>query len=215
MSKIGLVKDVCGLFNLYVDTKCCGLGEEIHDKKLYDCGLTELFKEKIRKDDLVIDIGAHVGYFTCLAASLVGEYGEVIAFEPSSENYELLRKNIQINGFGDRVKCFNSALGSISDIKELHLSKDNTGGHSLRAELVPNINNGASESVNVISLYTFLGPKPISFIKIDVQGYELEVLKGCDLTYTRIVWCELWSEAGQVETIKQYLLDRFGNIKFV
>lgn len=212
MSKIGLAKKVCDRFDLWVDTGCAGLGGYIFENKIYERGLTEDIISRVGKSDLAIDIGANVGYFTCLFASLVGEYGEVIAFEPNSQNYELLRKNISINGFSN-VTCINSAVGSISDQKELFLSRNNTGAHSLRKELVPNLNELESEEVNIISLSTFIGKRPVSFIKIDVQGYEIEVLKGYDPENTKAIWCELWKETGDCDKIKDYLSRMFPNIR--
>lgn len=58
---------------------------------------TEIFKKEIKKGDTVLDLGAHIGYYTLLAAKLVGEKGKVFAFEPEPTNFALLKKNIKIN----------------------------------------------------------------------------------------------------------------------
>lgn len=60
---------------------------------------TEIFKKEIKKGDTVLDLGAHIGYYTLLAAKLVGEKGKVFAFEPEPTNFALLKKNIKINNY--------------------------------------------------------------------------------------------------------------------
>ena len=59
---------------------------------------------------IVFDIGAHIGFYTLLAAKKVGNSGLVVAFEPDQESFNLLKKNIQINGFTN-VKSFDTAIG--------------------------------------------------------------------------------------------------------
>ena len=60
---------------------------------------TEVFKKEIEKGDTVLDLGSHIGYYTLIAAELVGEKGKVFAFEPEPTNFVLLKKNIKINNY--------------------------------------------------------------------------------------------------------------------
>jgi len=60
---------------------------------------TEVFKKEIEKGDTVLDLGSHIGYYTLIAAELVGEKGKVFAFEPKPTNFVLLKKNIKINNY--------------------------------------------------------------------------------------------------------------------
>ena len=61
--------------------------------------MTALVKRIVRNGDIVVDIGAHIGYYTLIFARLVGPKGKVFAFEPEPNNFNLLIKNIKINGY--------------------------------------------------------------------------------------------------------------------
>jgi len=58
-------------------------------------GVDRVLREKLKKGDTFIDIGAHIGYYSILARNIVGESGKVIAFEPNPESYKLLKKNCE------------------------------------------------------------------------------------------------------------------------
>ena len=67
---------------------------------------TEIIKKEIKKDDIILDLGANIGYYTLIFAKLVGKKGRVFAFEPEPTNFTLLKKNIEINEFYIK-KCVN------------------------------------------------------------------------------------------------------------
>src|SRR4030042_1016047 len=60
---------------------------------------TDLFTKVVKKGDVVVDLGANIGYFTILAAKLVGSQGKIFALEPAPKNFEYLNKNIQLNKY--------------------------------------------------------------------------------------------------------------------
>ena len=67
--------------------------------KIYEPNQTKIVKKYVHEGDVVIDVGAHVGYYTLLMAQLVGKNGKVYSFEPDPVNFELLKKSVEINGF--------------------------------------------------------------------------------------------------------------------
>ena len=71
--------------------------------------IVNLVKNEIKKGDVVIDIGAHIGYYTVLFAKLVGPKGKVFAFEASPTNFEILKKNVNVNGY-QNVTLNNKAV---------------------------------------------------------------------------------------------------------
>ena len=140
----------------------------------WEPGETALMGERIKPAMTFLDVGAHVGYFTCLAARLVGPRGLVLAFEPSSRNYELLLANVWRNGFFN-VVCFPWAVGSEAGIVDLHSSATNSGDN----RVYPSEAGRSTTPVRVTALddVSALRP-PVDIVKIDVQGAEEAVIRG-------------------------------------
>jgi FkbM family methyltransferase len=152
------------------------------ERRLYYVGWYErptldLFAQHLRAGDVCVDCGAHVGLFTMLAASIVGQEGRVIAFEPSAPNRRRLTSNLGRNGFSN-VKINASAVADVSipHCPFFVAKDDNSGSHSLAATrpfMVPD-----EEGVSVTTLDAELHDVVPNLIKIDVEGAELRVLKG-------------------------------------
>jgi FkbM family methyltransferase len=139
----------------------------------WEPGLTALLGARIAPGMIVIDGGAHAGYFTCQAARLVGPRGLVLAFEPAPRNFALLQANVWRNGFTN-VACFPWALGSEPDLAELRLSATNTGDHRLHGD-----GPDAGITVRVAALDEVLAIRPpIDIVKLDVQGNEEAAVRG-------------------------------------
>jgi FkbM family methyltransferase len=131
----------------------------------------------LKKGDIVLDIGAHWGGFSVCFANLVGNEGKVFSFEPSSKNYRILRKNIQINKLSN-IEVSKYAVGDKEDFVKLKIASTSSGHNSIARD---NLLFEKEEVVKQIKIDKFLKEKEIkniNFIKIDVEGYELEVLKG-------------------------------------
>lgn len=136
-----------------------------------------LFKKFIKNGDSVFDVGANIGSFTTLFSRLVGKNGFVIALEPERHNFYTLCGNMSINNLTN-VHCFQYAIGENSgtiNIPEInHEEIQNHGGIELKKDGV--VETGYT--VNLTTLDLISTPKNTSFIKIDVEGMELDVLKG-------------------------------------
>ena len=149
----------------------------------YGQDLLKIMKHNLEKDSVFVDVGANIGYFTMLASSIITK-GSIIAFEPSSLNYNLL----SINTKGSIVKSYKIALSNRNGHTNLYTNKKSTGWHSL-------IGSGKHENVKVSKFDDLaLGIKKIDLVKIDVEGHELEVLKGMKkslLKYCPKVVCEV------------------------
>jgi FkbM family methyltransferase len=121
-----------------------------------------------------VDVGANIGYFTLLAAQLVGSQGRIVAYEPTPVVAARLRENILLNGF-DQVIAVEAAVCEEVGTAHLHQSADDPEANSLFDE------TGHSLEVSVTSLDTDLkcrGIKKIDLLKIDAEGAETLVLRG-------------------------------------
>ena len=146
----------------------------------YEQATTQLFRRLITQGMTVVDVGANVGYFSLLAADLVGPSGTVYAFEPEPKNHGLLITNIEINSYTN-IRTTQSAVSNTCGHTQLYLSQLDNGSHSIYKEAA----RGVAEElpVNMTTLDAFLeseGWPTVDLLKIDVEGAELSVLEGME-----------------------------------
>jgi FkbM family methyltransferase len=137
---------------------------------------------KLKKGDIVVDVGANVGAFAVKAANEVGNAGKVVAIEPERDCLKLLRRNVQENR-AENVVVVPKAVWSRRTRLKLYLSSF-TSYHSLYNESFYKIEDSSEfEEVEVDTLDNILGElgiKAVDFIKIDIEGSEVEALRGMD-----------------------------------
>ena len=134
----------------------------------YDPIETDIVKSNVKKNDIVVDVGANIGYYTLLMAKI----GAIVnSYEPALDNFKLLQKNVQQNNFSQNITLHNKAVSNFIGTSKLYLQKNNTGGHQLGFDPFQT-NNSIEVPVTKINL------DKIDFAKIDVEGSELNVLKG-------------------------------------
>ena len=138
---------------------------------------TQIVKNEIRPGDVVIDVGANIGYYTLIFAKLVGNMGKVIAFEPEPKNFEILKKNISINKLTN-VILEQKIVSNTNKKTKLFLANSGIVGHHTN----PTKNSTNFIEVDSITLDDYLVKnnmsKKINFLKIDVEGAEIKVLEG-------------------------------------
>lgn len=156
----------------YVDP-IANLGEELIQRDEYEPETEMLFRSLLRHGDSFLDIGANEGYFTTVAASLVGDIGHVVAVEPQGRLCDIIEINAGLNGL--KATVVHGAVGGVGEC-ELHL--------------YPSLNTGASSIVRKPKLYRkkehapFVDPETMldgleffSLVKVDVEGFEANVVK--------------------------------------
>ena len=143
----------------------------------YEQLVTKLFKQEIKQGMIVVDIGAHIGYFTLLAAKLVGEKGKVFAFEPDPDNYSLLIRNINVNGHDNAIPIQKAVSNKTGQVR-LFLDGCSPSCHSLYEN---HSQRGKFVNVDSITLDEFFEEdSQIDFIKMDIEGAEMAALQGMD-----------------------------------
>jgi FkbM family methyltransferase len=133
----------------------------------------------------IVDIGANIGYTACLFARWVDREYRVWAFEPSSENFRRLEHTLRAKNLNKRVNAVRTAIGDRTGSASLEINPSHPGDHRVRDDVLDHSEAQRLENVSISSLDSLvdaLGIKPIAFIKIDVQGYEIRVLRGMAAT---------------------------------
>lgn len=167
----------CQGYKMYVNTKDRGITPILLIEGVFEKYVTRLFKETIRPNMVVVDIGANIGYYTLIASKLVGSNGKVYAFEPEPNNYDLLLKNIRINGYTNATPV-KKAVSNKCDKTTLFLDKVSSGDPSLDENNVPQ-KKGFIE-VETVTLDSFLKDVKVDVVKIDAQGAEGLILEGSE-----------------------------------
>ena len=148
----------------------------IYERGVYEQGTISVLQQFLNEGDTLIDVGANIGFLSLVGAVKVGRSGHVHSFEPFPSTYSILEENKAINDF-EHLKLHQFALGNENETQIIYPENKNRGGAS--------IINHVSErgiSINVKKLDDFNFENPINVLKIDVEGYEFEVLKGAECT---------------------------------
>ncbi len=143
----------------------------------YDGRTIAWLSRALAPDSTFVDVGSHVGYFLLTAAG-VARKGRLVGFEPQKALLDQCRRTLDLNGIRN-VELFNLALSDTNGTAEFHLSHvSNTGMSGLRrppgepGEVIP-VETATFDSLGL----AIPSDKPV-FVKIDVEGAELRVLKG-------------------------------------
>ncbi len=154
-------------------------------RDVFEPVLSDLIWQIIGEGDICIDAGANVGYFTLIMAKKVGVTGKVIAIEAAPNNVKRLKNNVELNGFGDRVKVIEAAVNDRSGEVTFYIHPKND--MLCRLEL-PEKNDidywlmgrkWQPVTVWADTLYELAGnmAEKVSFIKLDVEGVESRINK--------------------------------------
>jgi len=152
-------------------------------RPVYEPAETAILKRELKAGQTFIDIGAHIGYYTLLASSLVGETGVVFAFEPSPENFGVLKNNIRAAG-SNNIFPVDQAVSGKTGSTLLYLNPKNTGDNRL---FNPGVQEWQKIQVQTTRLDDFFSAYSgrIDFIKCDAQGHELSIIRGAAETLSR------------------------------
>lgn len=155
-----------------------GLYAQIFTLGDFEAAQSETVRGLLRPGDLAVDVGANLGWFSLLMAACVQPHGEVLAIEPMPPTLAALERNISLNP-ALPVKLVPLAVGAQQGDLEIHLFEGLSPGHASAATL------GRSDyetfRVQVRTLDELLDQERIpAFVKVDVEGSELDVLSGAE-----------------------------------
>lgn len=181
-----LLKKLCGLKRravsvsrgtFYVDP-CSHFGLVLLQYDGYEHKMSKILDSTLHEGSSFVDLGANEGYFSVVAAKLVGEEGRVVAVEPQSRLQPILKQNFLLNGCRN-VTLKQAAISNTNGSMKLYLTPDtNTGSTSLfktRNYPLP------SETIPLISLNQLLDEnniETVDLMKMDIESYEYEAILG-------------------------------------
>jgi len=152
------------------------VGRSIWWRHTYEIEIDQLLRRVLRPGDVFIDVGANVGYFSPVAAQLVGPLGEVHSFEPDPRAHALLARSVVKNRLNN-VWCHRVAVWG----EPTRLTLSGPGDLAFRYVAEAGVNR-SEVPVIAVQMDAYLGAvhigRPIRLVKIDVEGAEVEVIRG-------------------------------------
>jgi FkbM family methyltransferase len=180
-----------------------------HFPQLYEKEERELFCSLIKPGCTVLDVGAHIGFYTLLAAK---RGARVFSVEADPANAALLRHHVKINGFSDRVMIFEMAATECARDVPLYRHAYNQGESNI-------IERGQPAGVVRGKTLDSLDLPPVDICKMDIEGAELMALRGMEATLERSPHIKLLVEyaahLGAGEELLSYLRARFTSVQVI
>jgi len=142
-----------------------------------------ILQQEVQKDMAILDLGANIGYYSLMMAKLVGHQGKIYAVEPSFSNYSILNCNIILNDLDGIVDSFNIGISDRTGIQKFYQSEKSNWHtfypHVHRESSTEELTEDKAVALNVMTIDEFLkGKRNIDLIRMDVEGYEVEILIG-------------------------------------
>ena len=168
-------------FRLVADpTSANTVDKAVFLKGTYEAGTIAVVAQCLRRGDIFIDVGSYIGLMALAASKLVGEDGVVHAFEPEPRSFDVLRKNVEMNR-APNVLLHNVALGSAPG--KARISSSPTSRASAALMRRPELGGGEEVTVETLDRVLSRSTPPtkrsrLRIMKVDVEGWELEVLRG-------------------------------------
>jgi FkbM family methyltransferase len=145
--------------------------------------MRKLLRKATQPGMMVLDIGAHVGYYTLLAARLVGPAGKVLAFECDPRSYRFLRHNVKLNNCNEIVTPIPKAVAAEAKVSPFFLHQSAPCTSSLWEASLWKQNESPSIDVECTTVDDVIGDRRVDVIKLNIEGNEIEALKGMEKTF--------------------------------
>lgn len=175
-----LVKTPETTFTIIIDPYHNGcVDETIADTKLWEPALTTRLSSYITPTTVFFDIGANIGYHSMFVASLNKPAGQVHSFEPIESLNKQIKQSVAVNNY-EHVTVHHCGLGKKTETKTIFKRDENMGGSSLaKYDELTLVRVSGTEAIQIQTLDSlFPNTTKVDVIKIDVEGYEFEVLEG-------------------------------------
>jgi FkbM family methyltransferase len=183
---LALTKTVYG-HRMYVDTRAL-MGAHFLLDGYWEEWIVRHLRDYVKPGMRVVDVGANMGFYTLLLADLVGATGHVFAFEPQARLLDILRRNLELNGFEHRTttvqKIIHARSGTYDFVSVAKYGNGGITGNPATAESSApepgNLDKPTNVRVEGVSLDEYFAGDdgPIDFIKLDAEGSEPFIFQG-------------------------------------
>ena len=165
LSHNGLKRNINGTDLIKVLPQFRGVSE------IYEPEVWKHLMAQVKPGDTVADVGAFIGLYTVALAKRVGSSGTIVAFEPDPKNFTALKAQVELNGVSKQVDLIQSAVGIQDGSVAFEADK---ASESRISRVLTN----STQMIECVCLDTIFPDRRLDILKIDVEGYEEDVLKG-------------------------------------
>jgi FkbM family methyltransferase len=151
---------------------------------VYEVAVVRLFRRLLTPGETAIDVGGNIGYMALHMARLVGNAGRVHAFEPVPATADRFEQNLILNGFEAIVKLHRSAVGAAVGEADIHTFAERGASRHVLSSMKPLHGKHEKTPARVVSLDDEVDG-PVRLIKIDIEGAEVDALRGARQTIAR------------------------------
>lgn len=178
---------------------------------LYESDVSGFMTRIVNEGDVLVDVGANIGFYSMLLSSLTGNSGRVVAFEPGEKNVAALLENIEINQFKN-IDVRKKLVGHLAGKSAYYHFDSEDSGCSYAVEDPPKSKDGF-EKQNLCTLDDELTSfAEVKLVKIDVEGFEVNVLKGAfNMLSSNRVRYWIVEYAPQTYALNSYTLETLRN----
>jgi len=169
-------------YRMYLDLNDPGISKTLAIVGKRELEHEYILQKEVRPGMTIWDIGANIGYYALMEATYVGREGKVYAVEPSPTNYELLKKNVELNECADRIEIFPLAISNKNGKSKLYLS-EMSNINTFHPQLIrfgttsKNL-SGKSVMVSTRDVLSFIENKRrIDLVRMDIEGHEVNVFE--------------------------------------
>lgn len=206
-----LIKEIQGS-KLYLDMRDKGLSRELAFEAIREPVSTKTLHSEVKEGDVIVDIGANIGFYALMEAKLVGPKGKVYAIEPVPHIMEILKYNIELNEYSN-IETFPFAIGEENHRASMYTYKDWNHSSLISPDSTRGLAMADKIDVDVVTLDEFLKDKRFpNLIRMDVEGFEYYIIRGMKNILESGSPLKLFIELHPVPTMRALLvtLKKFG-----
>lgn len=195
-----IIREVQGS-KMHLNLEDFGLSKQLFLNGIREPECTRLMKENLKEGMTIAEVGANIGYYALMEASIIGDKGKIYAIEPFPPNYELLKRNIELNQYNKIVDLHNIAISDKPGKTKLFLNDK----HNL-CNMLESAGCEGSVEVETKTLDDFIkGKKLPDMIRMDIEGYEYYVLDGMKKTLKDCKSCKMFIEVHPFQMMEKGL----------
>ena len=175
-------------FEIYLDLLTPGISKTLAIYESREDDMKHIIKDKIRYGMNIIDCGSNIGFYPLFERKLIGNHGKIYSFEPDQRNFTLLDKNIKLFDKSNNTFIYKQGLAEKKSLQNFIITNEsnlNTISSGNDDKFLSKYKIDDIHEINCTSVDEFISDneiKKIDFIRMDIEGYEVEVLKGMKKT---------------------------------